>query len=247
VTPCPKAPSRRAALAAGIGVAAGATLLAPGPSRPAEKPSGGDEDVSATEDLMREHGVLRRILVVYREVAGRLGRGDVAFEAQALADAARLFTQFGEDYHERRLEEAHIFPAVRKAGGDAAGLIDPLLAQHERGRRVTQFILAVCASPKVASGDAGRLAVALDGFARMYEAHAAYEDTIVFQAWRRTMSKAQLAAAGDLFEDIERETFHGDGFDIAVERIAAIERRLGLHDLARFTAPAAPTGPARAP
>jgi len=28
-----------------------------------------------------------------------------------------LFRSFGEDYHEKKLEEAHIFPTIKKAGG----------------------------------------------------------------------------------------------------------------------------------
>ena len=61
----------------------------------------GEEGVSALEDLMREHGVLRRILIVYAETAPRLARGPAGIDAGALADAATLFRQFGEDYHER--------------------------------------------------------------------------------------------------------------------------------------------------
>lgn len=34
--------------------------------------------------------------------------------ASVLASAANLFWEFGEDYHERRIEEKFIFPAVRK-------------------------------------------------------------------------------------------------------------------------------------
>src|SRR5262245_20370261 len=35
----------------------------------------GDDEISATEDLMREHGVLRRALIVYGELASRLQAG----------------------------------------------------------------------------------------------------------------------------------------------------------------------------
>ena len=34
--------------------------------------SGGDEDVGAVEDPMREHGILRRAILVFRECAARL-------------------------------------------------------------------------------------------------------------------------------------------------------------------------------
>jgi hypothetical protein len=71
----------------------------------------------------------------------------------------------------------------------------------------------------------------------MYAAHTAYEDTIVFQAWRKSLSKTQLDEAGEQFEEIERQQFKGDGFDLAVAEIGRIEQRLGLHDLGRFTAP----------
>ena len=35
---------------------------------------GTEQEVSAVEDLMREHCVIRRVLVVYRECATRLGQ-----------------------------------------------------------------------------------------------------------------------------------------------------------------------------
>jgi hemerythrin-like domain-containing protein len=198
------------------------------------------EDVSATEDLMREHGVLRRILVVYRGVAGQLRTAPERLDAAALGQAAALFKTFGEDYHERKLEEQHIFPRLKSAGGEAASLVPTLLAQHDRGREITGFIQGRCASGKIGTADAEPLARALDSFAAMYEAHTAFEDTIVFQAWRKALSKKQLDEASDQFEDVEKAQFKGDGFDMAVDQIAAIERRLGLHDLARLTAPAPP-------
>ncbi|HZZ32325.1 MAG TPA: hemerythrin domain-containing protein [Phenylobacterium sp.] len=225
--------SRRAAFTAATGLAVGAALALPG----CAKREGG-EDVSATEDLMREHGVLRRILVVYREVGPVLRTAPASLDAAALGQAAGLFKTFGEDYHEKKLEEQHIFPAVQKTGGEAGGLVATLLAQHDRGREITAYVTARCASGKVAIADAEPLARALGDFARMYEAHTAYEDTIVFQAWRKSLSKAQLKEAGDQFEDIERAQFKGDGFDMAVDQITQIEQRLGLHDLGRFTAPA---------
>jgi hemerythrin-like domain-containing protein len=220
--------SRRGAVAASL---AGGAVLLPGCSK------GDGEEVSATEDLMREHGVLRRILIVYREAAASLRQAPAAIDAAALGEAAALFRAFGEDYHERKLEEQHVFPAVRRLGGAAGGLVDTLLAQHDRGRQLTAFIHGKCASGRIGTADAEPLASALEAFARMYEAHTAWEDTIVFQAWRKSMSAHDLHETGEAFEQIERAQFKGDGFDMAADRITAIEQRLGLHDLARFTAP----------
>jgi len=222
---------RRAALLAVAGISALATLEG------CRKAGAGDEDISATEDMMREHGVLRRILVAYREVAGVI-RAGATFDVGALADAADLFRTFGEDYHEHKLEEEHVFPAVRKAGGPAAGLIDTLLQQHQRGREINLFLIASCKGGAIADARRPDVAAALESFARMYEAHTAREDTILFQAWRKSLSGHQLKEASEQFEDIEKAQFKGDGFDLAVDRIARIEQRLGLTDLGRFTAPA---------
>jgi hypothetical protein len=40
---------------------------------------------------------------------------------------------------------------------------------------------------------------------------------------------------GEQFEKIERQTFGGDGFDIYVDKVSALEKRLGIYDLAKFT------------
>jgi hemerythrin-like domain-containing protein len=227
---------RRGLIAA---AAAGAALTLAG----CGKAEGANKDVGAVEDLMREHGVLRRILVIYRATAQTIRTASAGVDAKQLWKAADLFRRFGEAYHEQMLEEQHIFPQVMKAGGAGAALVPTLLAQHARGRQITGYIQAKTANGAIAGTDAAPLGAALESFARMYEPHTAFEDTIVFQAWRNSLSAKQLDEMGDQFEDIEKRTFKGDGFDMAVDQVAAIESGLGLGDLARYTAPAPPGGP----
>lgn len=195
-------------------------------------------EVTATEDLMREHGVLRRCLLVYQESAIKLHSDAAAIAADALQKTAALFRTFGEQYHEKKLEEAHIFPAVQKAGGVAAAYIGVLNAQHERGREITDYIILATGAGKI--GNPQEMARALETFARMYQHHAAIEDTIIFPAWKKTMTKDELDKISDDFEDIEHEQFGTDGYEDAVKKIADIEASLGLADLGQFTAPAPP-------
>src|SRR5437764_2676811 len=86
-------------------------------------------EVTATEDLMREHGVLRRALLVYAETGPKLRSDPSSIAPDALQKTAKLFRTFGEDYHEKKLEETYIFPAIVKAGGAAARLPD-ILIEH---------------------------------------------------------------------------------------------------------------------
>ena len=208
------------------------------PSKARPKPQ--EKATGAVEDLMREHGVLRRCILVYRESAGRLRIEPEDVDASALNDTAKLFRSFGEDYHEKKLEEAHIFPRVRRLVGGAEASIGVLIAQHARGREITEYILSVTSGAHVAATDAEMLARAFDAFEVMYANHTAREDTIVFPAWKNQLSPIELAEMSNLFETIERAEFGEDGFDDAVKRIAAIEDRLDLKNLAQFTAPPVP-------
>ena len=205
-------------------------------SEKAGKENAGTE-VTATEDLMREHGVLRRCLLVYQETVTKL-RSNATVPPDALQKTATLFRSFGEEYHETKLEETYIFPAVQKAGGLAAAYLGVLNAQHQRGREITNYIISATRSGKL--GNAPEFAGALEAFARMYEHHAAVEDTIIFPAWKQTMTKDQLDKISDDFEEIEQKQFGKDGYEDAVKRIADVEASLGLADLGQFTAPPPP-------
>lgn len=229
---------RRVLTLAGSGLLTASVFSPALAAQEGEKP-GEEKDVGAVEDLMREHGVLRRCLIVYSETAARLRRGD-SFDPKPLQQTADLFRRFGEGYHEMMLEEIHIFPKVEQSGGPAADLLEVLKTQHQSGRAITAYILDVAGKGAVGAGNSEPLAQSLDGFVRMYRSHAACEDTVVFPAWKAALSEAELHEMGDKFEDIERATFGHDGFDDAVKQIASIEQNLGLADLAKFTAPPPP-------
>ncbi len=207
-------------------------------SKPDENKMGGE--VTATEDLMREHGILRRALLVYSAAAIKLRANPSAIVPDSLQKTAKLFRAFGEEYHEKKLEEAYIFPAVKKVGGEAATYPDILIVQHNRGREITDYIISVTEGSKFGANNAEPMAKALEAFVLMYRNHAAREDTIIFPAWKQTMTGKQLDEMNDKFEDIEHEQFGEDGFEDAVKQIAAIESSLGLADISQFTAPSPP-------
>ena len=199
-----------------------------------------EKEVTPIEDLMREHGILRRALFVFSEAAVVLPNKPAANWIDAIQKAAKLFRAFGEDYHEKMLEEQYIFPLIKRKGasGPAGAYPDILTEQHNRGREITDYILAATAAGKVAA-NAADLAKALQGFVRMYQEHAAREDTIVFPAWKDLITAEEYDKLGDKFEDIEHAQFGEDGFEDAVKQISEIETSVGLADISKLT-PAAP-------
>jgi hemerythrin-like domain-containing protein len=199
-----------------------------------------EPEVTATEDLMREHGVIRRALLVYFEVAPKLRKDAASVDPAALRQAAQLFRTFGENYHERMLEEEHIFPLIRKQGKELDRYADILIEQHNRGREVTDYVLAVTSGPRISAVHAEPLAGVFESFVLMYQNHAAREDTIIFPAWKKNFSDKQLDEISDQFEDIEHKMFGHDGFEDAEKKISRIEAELGFSDLAQFTPPSPP-------
>jgi len=218
----------------------GASVLVPALAAAQQKPvpekeePKGDEGISPAEDLMREHGVLNRILLIYDEHL-RLLAAKRTFDGSVLASAADIIRHFVEEYHEK-LEEEFLFPRFRKAGKHV-GLVDTLEAQHKAGRELTAKIreLAGVATLKYVSSDSEKLSDALRAFLRMYRPHEAREDTVLFPAFRSIVSAHEYDALGDDFEKKEDELFGDEGFFKVVDQAAALEKKLGIFELAQFT------------
>src|SRR5947208_3870564 len=132
--------NRRVFLRSGI-ILGGATLAGSGVLRGREEEKQTKEiEVGPPEDLMREHGVLKRVLLIYGEALRRLGAKQ-DFPPDALATAAGIIRSFVEDYHEK-LEEDFLFPRFEKAN-QLVDLVKVLRTQHQAGRRVTDIHFAV--------------------------------------------------------------------------------------------------------
>jgi hemerythrin-like domain-containing protein len=218
-----------------VGAAAAGLVVASRPStaKPASPRKREEGDIPPTEDLMREHGVLRRVLLVYDEAVRRLVAEDQA-AMTAVGAAANLVHRFVEGYHEK-LEEDFVFPTLEKAG-TLTELTKVLRVQHAAGRKLTEAIMRTAKTGRGATAAERQALVAdLRSFARMYGAHAAWEDTELFPSYRKQFSEAELDKLGDRFEEQEHKLLGSAGFEGALREVGDIERTLGIHDLAKFT------------
>src|SRR3546814_12981539 len=86
----------------------------------------------------------------------------------------------------------------------------------------------------------------MTAFARMYEAHTAREDTVIFPEFKKTIGPKTYHELGEPFEEIENREFGGDGFDMALDHVSRTDRTLRLSDLPMFTpTPPPPAFPRR--
>lgn len=222
----------------GFGVlGAGGVLL--GRSSLAADKSGGkkktaaDEDVAPPEDLMREHGVLNRILLIYEEGIRR-AEAKQPFPVETVASGADIIRRFIEQYHEK-LEEDHLFPRFEKAN-KLVDLVGTLRRQHQAGRKLTDDILKLATPAGLkGAGNQQKLVESMRAFIRMYRPHEAREDTVLFPALRGIVPPKEFAELGEQFEDKEHELFGKEGFEGVVVQVGKLEQTIGIYDLDQFT------------
>lgn len=225
---------RRNLLKSGVASLAGLPALALASSQ-AKSPDKIDPDVgvTATEDLMKEHGVLNRCLLIYEEAMRRL-RNKEEVSPEVFNHTAQLIRGFVEEYHEMN-EEKYIFP-VFEEHKQLVDLVQTLLTQHKAGREVTARILRLSTPDQFRSQDSRtQLMASCQSFIRMYRPHESREDTVLFPALRTLLTPRQVSALGDKMEEDEHKVLGDEGFEKSVDKVASIERALGIYDIAQFT------------
>ena len=193
----------------------------------------GPNDISPTEDLMREHGLLNRMLLLYDECARRI-EGQLDLRADVLPSVARMIRTFVVEYHEK-LEEEHVFPRFEQSLTHV-DLVRTLREQHAVGRKITAAIEQMTSGAALTKkDDKKRLASYVRSFTRMYRPHEAREDTVLFPDFRALLTPKELDTLGIEFERRERELFGDNGFEKQVAEIDQLEIALEMHDLGQLT------------
>jgi len=226
----------------GAGLAAGATLVL-GQNAWAAQPQ---KDTSATrtrtdtsekmeasiaEELMRQHAVANRLLLVYdTAVTPELGTDKPS--GPAVTSAAQMLRSTVDDFHVK-FEEEHIFPLLQKSGkmGD---LINTLREQHAAARTLTDEIL------KAREEGGGRpaseaLARNIRAYVHMLQAHTAYEETLLYPQIRTVASASQYDQLNKALQDMSRTALGAQGFAGLVTKVGELEKSAGITSLAQFT------------
>jgi len=210
-----------------------AALFSPTRGWAAKQPELKTAEVTPTEDLMQEHGVLRRLLLIYDDLGRRLTQGQEA-PLPVLQAAAGLIRRFVQDYHEKD-EEEYLFTRFERAG-KMVDLVKLLFQQHQAGRQLTARLQEMLTPAHLGQApDRAQVAAYLGAFSRMYRPHAAREDTVLYPAFRSVISPQEFMDLGDAFEVKEERLFGKHGFEKIVAQVADLEKQLGIYDLAQFT------------
>lgn len=194
-------------------------------------------EISPTEDLMREHGILHRILLIYNDALKYLTGQKVNNQLNIcfiIYNTASITKKFIEDYHQK-LEEQYVFPKLSQNPKYAA-LINTLKNQHDAASNLTRNILYFSSTKNACHFEnIAQLTHLLPLYINMYAPHSAREDTVVFPTFHESVTPEEFEKLGDRFEEIEEQKFGKSGFEHIVEEVARIEKMLGIYNLAQFT------------
>ncbi len=222
---------RRQFIGAGLKVAIVGSIAGFG-FLPGCKEENEEKEVSPPEDLMQEHGLLNRILLIYDTCRQQLISKE-SFPRESLSAAAGIIRTFVEDYHEKQ-EENYLFPRFQKANQQTE-LVNVLLQQHKAGRILTDRIIGLTRSATPSDAENEQLIKLLSDFNTMYRPHEAREDTVLFPAFRKLVSRHEYDSLGEEFEKNEHKLFGADGFETMVNKVMLLERSLGIYELSKFT------------
>lgn len=181
---------------------------------------------------MTEHGMLKRLLLVYQTASQRLAAGQTP-PVSAISETADIIGDYIEGFHEG-LEEGFVFPRV---GPAHPGIVHTLLVQHDRGRHLTAAIGYLSSQNLKHEDVRTHLRRYVDLFVNMYSRHEAWEDTVVFPAIRAVTTEKTLDELAARFVDLENARYGESGYAHFLGRVEGIEQQLGIGNLASFTPP----------
>jgi hemerythrin-like domain-containing protein len=216
----------------GVVISTAATLVGSAQANEVTRTDRSGDEVNPPENLMREHGVLARILLIYEAGLRKFGAGE-DFDSSPIANAGRIVREYIEDYHER-LEEEVVFPRFKRAGRLLA-LVNVLSDQHRAGRRLTDIVLQTALTGRKDAEDRRRLVHAMQSFIAMYRPHTAREDTVLLPMLKDLFTPGEYEDLAAKVEKSGRRYFVGSRFDGVVQQVASFEIAMGINDLTQYT------------
>ena len=188
---------------------------------------------SPAEILMRQHGMLARLMLVYDKCSQDLSAGK-SFPIEALRNAALIIRSYIEDFHEN-LEGEILFPYCSKSDS-LSWLVQLLYIQHAAGRKLTDRILSLCQDTSFPDPERGlKLSQHMTEFNRMYRLHAAWEDTVLLPELKKLLGQDHNSSLAEEISRRQQEVLGINGTENLLDRIAAIERMLEIHQLWQVT------------
>lgn len=188
---------------------------------------------SPIEDLMEEHSILRRALLIYEECIRRMNINE-DFDPDLLVQTTNVIKVI-IIFHHALLEHEYIFPRYREAD-KYAEMADILTEQHGRVGEQEELILKYANRDSINNPEEKEILInALKKSIRVFRPHIDREDTEMFPEFKTVVTAHEYYELGKKFKEIEYQKWGENGHKQMVDRIIHVEKALGINDLDSFT------------
>lgn len=192
-----------------------------------------EEKTSVGEHLMREHGLIHRLILLEKLSAYNLEENPES--VGVLRGAAEIMKSYIHGFHEE-YEEHDLYPMFPE-GSELHQIGEVMDEQHHVGKSITDEILNLTGEGRsLSEGDIDLMAELVHQFETMYVPHAAIEDTEMWPELHKMKGYAEYMKLGSEMEKQEEEKFGEGHFEQLLERVKELEAELGVDDLDVFTA-----------
>ena len=193
-----------------------------------------EKESSPTEDLMKEHGVIERIMLIYQRMIEKAITGQEV-DVSVIDRASKMVNEYVSKHHERD-EEKYVFPKFREANY-IVDLVDTLEHQHNVSRALNKEVTELSAKgAEITQDEAVRLLDLCGMFVNMYLPHISRENTILFPTFFDIVSPEYVRDIKKKMEDEEEKVLGETGFRGFVGHVAKLEKEAGCHELSQYTA-----------
>lgn len=188
---------------------------------------------SPIEDLMEEHSILRRALLIYEECIRRMNINE-DFDPNLLIETTNVIKVI-IIFHHALLEHEYIFPRFREAD-KYVEMCDTLTDQHGRAGEQEELILKYANRDSINNLEEKEILInALKKSIRVFRPHIDREDTEMFPEFKTVVTPYEFYELGKKFKEIEYQKWGENGHKQMVDKITYVEKALGINDLDSFT------------
>jgi hemerythrin-like domain-containing protein len=193
-----------------------------------------EKESSPMEDLMKEHGIIERIMLIYQRMIEKAITGQEV-DVSVISRASKMVNEYVSKHHEHD-EEKYVFPKFREASY-IVDLVDTLEHQHNVSRELNLQVMELSSKgSEITQDEAVRLLDLCGMFINMYLPHISRENTILFPTFFDIVSSEYIQDIKKKMEDEEEKVLGETGFRGFVGHVAELEKEVGCHELSQYTA-----------
>ncbi len=184
--------------------------------------------MSATEELIHEHTVVKRMLTIIQAAEGQAARRQ-ELPADFIPRVVDFIRNFVDRCHHGK-EEDNLFPMMENRGiPKQGGPIAVMLMEHDQGRAYVRKMDE--AGKRLAGGEKGALQEAFDNglaYVQLLTQHIYKEDNILFPMADRALTPEDQKQLLSKFEEVELERIGPGGHEKYLKLVDDLESQIGI-------------------